>query len=549
MRDHRPWFIIAALTAGLAACGVDSEPPLAVGPTPETPQLISMPALPPVEVHDGTGDGFPYTAPNDPSPGAPGIWLGNLYSARFCYSDHNANTADGDMDWLDDECEYQLAAAFAPVLSMSATETCRYGEPYWAAKYFDGANGIQEPESVRLFYMPAYYYDCGDEGHPGDSEVIMLAVTENPVTRHWEVRKGFLSAHAGGINDASDWLDTDFEFPTQNLGYPRVYVAFEKHGNYRSRSQCSSRAPLFNDTCADNVSKGRIRVDRTHNVGSRFRDLFPNGVLSVGRGGPELEYFYNWNAPYFRGWNPPAFGNGSTPYYQHLSGKYFETWVKKVLQPNQDLRSYAGPGPFRPATTITTGAIDGPSTVTSLQNSTWNTFVTGGTSPYTTRWDRLFVTNGATWTNVGNTSGTGYSAGGLVYMPVVCTNFTLRATFTSMDGQQFAATRFVTVVCAPSVSLSGPTVISAKGLYTFTATTVGMSNPTFTWSERFCNSSGVAGCGAWSSISGTSTYTRNLNPDCGGDKSARFELQVTAQAGGVSRTASTSTALCNTAPL
>ncbi len=40
-------------------------------------------------IHDGTGNGTVAAVPDDPSPGANGIWLGNYVSSRYCYANYN----------------------------------------------------------------------------------------------------------------------------------------------------------------------------------------------------------------------------------------------------------------------------------------------------------------------------------------------------------------------------------------------------------------------------------------------------------------------------
>lgn len=100
--------------------------------------------------------------PPDPSPGAPGAWIG--FGATDCYVNYGENSStwmDVDGDLLRDECEYHLARAFAPVLMLSQSDGCPEGEPYWAAKYFDDPGHHHWGEFVRIAYLPAYYRDCG----------------------------------------------------------------------------------------------------------------------------------------------------------------------------------------------------------------------------------------------------------------------------------------------------------------------------------------------------------------------------------------------------
>ena len=77
-------------------------------------------------IHDQSSSGTLVEPPYDPSPGANGIWLGNTVTGNVCYKNYNASIIDNDGDWLDDNCEYQLAKAFAPSVNMYAYEACPY---------------------------------------------------------------------------------------------------------------------------------------------------------------------------------------------------------------------------------------------------------------------------------------------------------------------------------------------------------------------------------------------------------------------------------------
>jgi hypothetical protein len=124
---------------------------------------------------------------------------------------------DEDHDWLDDNCEFELAKGFAPRWSMSIQDDCPGGEPVWAAKYFPGQG------RVRIAFMPAYYDDCPNTGtffgagagHPGDSEFTMVEISFNAATQHWEMAQMFLTAHLGTIGDRSQWVAaSDAEYST-----------------------------------------------------------------------------------------------------------------------------------------------------------------------------------------------------------------------------------------------------------------------------------------------------------------------------------------------
>src|SRR5216110_119645 len=175
----------------LASCRSDN--PLDAPPLQADAQCNDDPLLcGPVDgtIHDGTGDGSVTQVAGDPSPGAPGIWLGWYGSGQYCYANYNSFMNDGDHDWLDDQCEYLIAKAFAPALAISPADGYDKGEPYWAVKYFPNDPNYGWGEFVRIAYMPAYYRDGGTPGsgataHVGDSEFIMVGVQYNPSTQHW----------------------------------------------------------------------------------------------------------------------------------------------------------------------------------------------------------------------------------------------------------------------------------------------------------------------------------------------------------------------------
>ena len=280
-------------------------------------------------IHDQSSSGTLVEPSYDPSPGANGIWLGNTVTGNVCYKNYNASIIDNDGDWLDDNCEYQLAKAFAPSVNMYAYEACPYGEPYWAAKYFDDVLGRGWGEFVRIAYMPAYYEDCGVNGHEGDSEFIMLEVDYNPATKHWEMKSMFLSAHAGTFTNSSEWIldENEIEYPSGRLySYPRVWVAEKKHANYKSRADCNAGAIGFDECYRHGAYGGRILVYRHRGVGSRLYDRLgcqPSDNLLFYENG-RTECFYTRRN--FKGWQITSEA-GVTPYYDFLISQAFECFA------------------------------------------------------------------------------------------------------------------------------------------------------------------------------------------------------------------------------
>jgi hypothetical protein len=503
-------------------------------------------------IHDGTGNGTLTIVPNDPTPGAPGVWLGDTLSGRWCFADFNANVVDADHDWLDDDCEFWLAKAFAPVVAMDPDDGCPLGEPYWAAKYISAQGGAGGYAArVRIAYLPAYYQDCGSGGHTGDSETLMLSLYHNPNTRHWELFEAWVSAHALGPISASEYITdpTMMQYPQKPLTYPLVWIARGKHGFYRTQYDCNNRA-LFNDHCEANVAMGRMRVYSNHNVGGRSLDNFPSGVPSANplySGNGRREFFYT--PVNFNGWQP--FGAGVTPYATFLNLSIFE-----CFDPSYQFAGgpcvYGGGSPTSPGATPLVGVINGPTSVTGNQSYIWSSFVTGGVVPYRAEWYRKYASL-PTAIHEGTTTGswttTNSTAGGIPLTIDRCENFTLTATFTSTDGKTFTDTHAVTIASCPppvvplSVSINGPGAITVKATYTYTAVTSGFSGQTYSWSQRYCLS---GSCQAWTTLVGfTTTVGRVLGPDCSGNKNNWYEIRVTVRnSDGRSVTATKQSGLC-----
>jgi len=427
-------------------------------------------------IHDGTGYGMLPTFADDPSPGADGVWLGDMSSARFCYANHNPFANDQDHDWLDDDCEFRLASAFAPVLVTNPVDSCPGGEPYWAAKYFPQSE-YGWGEFVRIAYMPAYYKDCGEGvlgiggGHLGDSEFIMISVQYNTSTQHWEVRDGYLSAHSGTMGDHAEWPDRDDldYYPRRRYAYPQVWIAPYKHANYSSQSACNGW-----DSCYGNVAVGRMRVYPGRNVGSRFVDWFPNGVMSENAlyQNDSVEYFYTPRK--FRGWQ--ISDDGVTPYASFLLSGMFECFLYTAGN------CYWGPGPNPPSSTSMTGVIHGPTQVIQGENGNWTSFVTGGQLPYSAQWWRQYASEPApTLVGTSNNGSSPFTAGSWTFTPNRCENFTLKMKITSGDSQQYWTwTHAVEVACSqPPQSLTNSIVQSG---YYFTANPAGGQQPyTYLW--------------------------------------------------------------------
>ena len=174
---------------------------------------------------------------------------------------------------------------------------------------------------VRLAYLPSYYNDCGAflfqyEAHPGDSEFIQETVGYNYNTKHWELFNGFLSAHTctddGGSCGVLQQLAASQTFPNSSelehpggraATYPRVYVSWHKHANYKSYSDCNAGGAAFGfvEYCF-NGDKGRFMVWQSHNIGNCRHPLVD--CTPSQRVGADLnvEECY-WTGTKFGGWN------------------------------------------------------------------------------------------------------------------------------------------------------------------------------------------------------------------------------------------------------
>jgi hypothetical protein len=355
-RVHRA--LTALLPPLLLACA---------GDLPNGPVSSRSPGPPPVSLHLAPAGDFLYEVPAHITP-------------SYCFADLNATVSayrDTDKDWLADECELELARAFAPLMHFSMDEPCPDGEPAWAAKYFDASR------FVRIVYLPAYYDDCGlpqfgkGGGHAGDSELIMVEVRFNASTARWEFNQMWLSAHYGtGISDRSAWVRPDeARFSQRPLGHPSVWAAYRKHANYKSAETCNKPWQDWVERCdVGGAYALRFPVQAWRNIGSRHYYL-ANCVASSGRfaGNGILECFWTarvwWRfvstlyglaylpKDIFGGWHPnnDVFGGGAAPYKNLLMSQFFEQRCgSELYQPGPILCTVVGldpgPGPNPPAT-------------------------------------------------------------------------------------------------------------------------------------------------------------------------------------------------------
>ncbi len=491
----RRWALCAlAASLALAACDAMRDPVTPTGP--DAPTDAAGPGGPRyLSLIDTTRLVIPYPDP-DPFPGAKGYWLGSNVTPGRCYAKHNPNVVDRDKDWLDDNCEYQLAFAFRPYLYIHPFDACPDGEPYWAVKLFDDqywGGG----DMIRIAYMPAYYSDCGAFGHAGDSEFIRFTIDWDHRTRHWVLVHTFLSAHDGKLTEASSyngWEEMFYPDGSQTRRAPKVYVARDKHANYRSHAACDWAAFTY-DECAG-VYYGRMAILTHRNAGSRHVDFFPGGARGEGQFRTSfVEYFYTKRD--FRGWNMVS--QGVKPYHDWLNSLQFETWEHYTGGPFPIQILDKGPGPEPPFGTSEWALALGPGAVPSYTAQSWRALVEGVT--YTQpqyEWRRTDLDPVLPRQTV--LVGTGAS-----YTPYVsqCEDFVLELK-THFPLEYFPRTLYDTLAvdvqgCTPpfSASISGPWNGTAGQLLTYYASVSGSSGYRYEWwlREAYGTETYLAGTG------------------------------------------------------
>jgi hypothetical protein len=248
----------------------------------------------------------------DPAPSSPGIFLGAAApgpgASGGCF---DAAQPDTDRNGLSDGCEVALAAAFAPELAYNSTDSVGR-EERWAAMPWTVSDGTR---GVRLAYLLSYYIDLGTVGctgglvacggHYGDSEAIWLDVYFNPTSQHWVLDRAEYSEHAGAATFTRDpaGYPTALEYPVHAGGYPRAYVARQKHANYASEAMCDA-GQFGSDQCESDASArvlaGAAAAGPGSNLGSRavhLEDCVPSvNAKLAGR----IECY--WTTRPFDGW-------------------------------------------------------------------------------------------------------------------------------------------------------------------------------------------------------------------------------------------------------
>lgn len=268
--------------------------------------------------------------PNPPEGnGTAGVGMG--FTFEDCVKPFNepiAESLDRDYDHILDSCESQLAKAFEPRLVFHPSENHKGREPYYAV------NRSADGQRVRIIYALSYYWDPGFRaldgtyGHAGDSEFIIVHVGRYigyNVPGKWQVHYVTYSAH---FDSADDYTRTywwsDAQYSTGEFGIrPLVYVALDKHANYRSHSECDAGAWYSDDCYAAGPSPELAGIPSTANLGNVhagegfpqgtysgriLTDCVPSRVGGAGKHGTEC-YWSTWLSADFAGWTGGTVGS------------------------------------------------------------------------------------------------------------------------------------------------------------------------------------------------------------------------------------------------
>jgi len=339
---------ITVFLLGTIGCGQDGRAP--AEPSFQTNEWCDTH---PIECNGGVPD---------PEPSAPGYYLGASITAATCFSPTGAGITDLDKDGMSDTCEQSLAQAFRPSLSLapSSWDCDPTKEPYWAAKYFPAQGSV-----VRIAYLFGYHQDCGDtnllgsvlskfwtvihlainnltlnfdivlstddpgDAHAGDSEFVMVDVGFSSATKHWYVTQVEFSAHHGTAADGSRTVSAPYiQFPDKYGGYPRVWVARNKHANYHTQEVCKvARLPLgqAKDNCDINqADRERFQVIGLRNLGSAHVNFISDDSCVQSTQPlfyPGTECFWRPGEA-FDGWARHPSGHPPTPYFSILILEY-----------------------------------------------------------------------------------------------------------------------------------------------------------------------------------------------------------------------------------
>ena len=255
------------------------------------------------------------------------------YSQTAIYSCLERVNPDQDNDGISDNCEFELAKRFAPLLTFSRG-TCNLNlpVPLPAGGYLFGVQRVDS--RIRIAYLPAYVDDCGWEGpkcriptvdcrpHAGDSEFIVVELQPGD-SNTLKVSGVFLSAHCfGRAGKYCRWYrDDELEAFEWQGSAPVIWVAKGRNANYPSKRACD-RGHHFLDTCDEAMFRVQFPVHSDRNIGSTQRPAFKKGCITAREVDltmvePDaVECVWDRTAR-FRGWQSDA--AGVTGYFRYLT--------------------------------------------------------------------------------------------------------------------------------------------------------------------------------------------------------------------------------------
>lgn len=329
--------VVALINAG---CNASTEPDKSSRP-------IAFQKCLPEDCGGGGGGGGGGAV--DPNPSAPGYWGGTFYTPANCFSANGVGINDFDHDGMNDPCESYLADLFRPGLSTApANYDCDNGkDPYWAAKYFPGHGN-----TVRILYAEAWYRDCTggpafwtaienffawvninvqigpihalhidvvstSESHSGDPEFITVDLQYDATTQHWYLTQAFYSQDFDAAHDKPYVSAGTLTYPDKVNGYPLIYVRYNYHRNYATKSACGS-------DCNANPTIGpfpRLDAWGNRNLGSQMVHTINCVPSSNPTFYPGTECFWDQNR-HFQGWLQYPDGPAAQPYYSQLMAKF-----------------------------------------------------------------------------------------------------------------------------------------------------------------------------------------------------------------------------------
>jgi hypothetical protein len=221
---------------------------------------------------------------------------------------------DADLDGLNDDCEYQLAYGFMPLLWFDSGESGYGRRPYYAVK-----NLSFSTRTLQVFYMDTFYNDTGvTTGHDGDPEFQIAEVHYSG--GKWYLDWMYMSAHRKSVCDSSAWysysqLEYDTAIDARNAyrGWPTIYMAEDKHAAYNNLSNCD-KGCLYQDYCSRYAYQYLDTSSRlvSRNVGSTGAQLINRVVYNN-----QTEYLLD--DVEFRGWDNQSTRPNSQGYRRHLN--------------------------------------------------------------------------------------------------------------------------------------------------------------------------------------------------------------------------------------